>query len=114
MSPWVIGLGAAALYLFNKNTQLVGRLEHAVDQYYDAAAPATEGGATSAEIRATRAVPDAFHTYGDMNAAAPKERQLELEARRAQAQEEIDRFDSPNCALPKIEGVLMQFDRHGM
>jgi len=113
MSPWIVGLGAAALYLFNKNTQLVGRLEHAVDQYYDAATPATDG-VTSAEIRATRAVPDAYHTYGDMNAAAPKERQLELEARRAQAAEEVEQFNSPNCALPKIEGVVMQFDRRGI
>tara|TARA_Y100000817_G_scaffold252280_1_gene204853 strand:- start:7423 stop:7764 length:342 start_codon:yes stop_codon:yes gene_type:complete len=113
MSPWVIGLGAAALYLFNKNTQLVSRLDQAVDEYYDVAKPATDG-VTSAEIRGTQAQPDSFLTFGDMNAAVPKERQLELEARRAQAAEEVAQFDSPNCALPRIEGVMLQFDRSGV
>jgi len=112
MSPWVVGLGAAAIYLFNKNTQLVGRLEQAVDEYYDAAKPATDG-VTSAEIRALRAKPDPYTTFGDMNAAAPKERQFELEARRAQAAQEETDFNSPGCALPKIEGVMLQFDRCG-
>ena len=113
MSPWVIGLGAAAIYLFNKNTQLVSRLDQAVDEYYDAVKPATDG-VTSAESRGTQAQPDRFITYGDMNAAVPKQRQFELEDGRAKAAEEVAQFNSPNCALPRIEGVMLQFDRSGM
>ncbi len=110
MSAWVVGLGAAAMYLFNKNTQVVSRLEEAVDSFYDAASPATDG-ATSAEIRATRSRIDHV-IYGDMNAAIPKERQVELEAKRAESAAAVERFDAPTT-VPRIEGVMMQFDRSG-
>tara|TARA_Y100000361_G_scaffold153707_1_gene176282 strand:- start:1752 stop:2087 length:336 start_codon:yes stop_codon:yes gene_type:complete len=110
MSAWVFGLGAAAIYLFNKNTQVVSRLEQAVDDFYDAASPATDG-ATTAEIRQTKKMTDHV-TYGDMNAAAPKERQFELEARRAEKAAEVERFDAQG-SMPTIQGVMMQFDRSG-
>ena len=110
MSAWVVGLGAAAVYLFNKNTQVVSRLEQAVDNFYDAASPATDG-ATTAEIRQTQKMTDHV-TYGDMNAAAPKERQFELEAMRAERAAAVERFDAPS-SVPTIQGVMMQFDRTG-
>jgi len=107
MSAWIVGLALGAGYLINKNIQLPTQLELAEREYNGQAEQSTDG-ATSAEVRKAWADTN-FSKFGDFNESMPKSEQNAINREVTNQLEQVEAYDAP--ILPKIEGVLMTFDR---